>query len=200
MEKTEGDSLQIGEERVLEFWDTPGHAKHHLSIYDPLSNGMFTGDTAGIQYEQLFPHGVNFFLPSTSPNHFDPAAMKQSLQKFREKQLDYIYFGHFGETDLVEEALKQAEAWLDVFVKEAKAAVAEGQGYDEIAKRLLKYVQSELSEQGIQDEHEVYQMINVDLQLSALGMVDYLQKNKRNMEDLLPYMLTYQLKMDEYIF
>lgn len=176
VEKTEGDILQIGEERILEFWDTPGHARHHLGIYDPLSNGMFTGDTAGIQYEQLFPHGVNFFLPSTSPNHFDPAAMKQSLQRFREKQLDYIYFGHFGETDLVEEALKQAESWLDVFVKEAEAAVAEGQGYDEIAKRLLKYVQSELSEQGINDDHEVYQMINVDLQLSALGMVDYLQK------------------------
>ncbi|WP_152656075.1 MBL fold metallo-hydrolase [Oceanobacillus sp. CFH 90083] len=176
VEKTEGDTLQIAEERILEFWDTPGHARHHLGIYDPVSNGMFTGDTAGIQYEQLFPHGVNFFLPSTSPNHFDPAAMKKSLQRFREKQLDYIYFGHFGETDLVEEALKQAESWLDIFVKEAEAAVAEGQGYDEIAERLLVYVQSELREQGIDDAHEVYQMIHVDLQLSALGMVDYLQK------------------------
>ncbi|UUI05486.1 MBL fold metallo-hydrolase [Oceanobacillus jeddahense] len=176
VEKTEGDILQIGEERVLEFWDTPGHARHHLGIYDRLSNGMFTGDTAGIQYEQLFPHGVNFFLPSTSPNHFDPDAMRHSLQRFREKQLDYIYFGHFGETDLVEEALDRAGSWLDIFVKEAETAFAKGQSYDEIAESLLKYVQAELREQGIADDHEVYQMIHIDLQLSALGMIDYLQK------------------------
>ncbi len=176
VEKTEGDTLQLEEGRILEFWDTPGHARHHLGIYDPISNGMFTGDTAGIQYEQLFPHGLNFFLPSTSPNHFDPEAMRHSLQRFREKQLDYIFFGHFGGTDLVEEALEQAEAWLDIFVREGEAAVAEGQSYDEIADRLLKYVQTELREQGIADDHEVYQIINVDLQLSALGMVDYFQK------------------------
>ncbi|MFD1065146.1 MBL fold metallo-hydrolase [Oceanobacillus locisalsi] len=176
VEKTEGDTLQISEGRVLEFWDTPGHAKHHLAIYDPLSNGMFTGDTAGIQYEQLFPHGLDFFLPTTSPNHFDPEAMIASIQRFRDKQLDYIYFGHFGETDLVEEALSQVESWLHLFVKEGEAAFAEGQGYDEIANRLLKHVQSELREQGIDDAHEVYQMIHIDLQLDALGMVDYLQK------------------------
>lgn len=176
VEKTEGDTLKIGPGRILEFWDTPGHAKHHLAIYDPLSNGMFTGDTAGIQYPQLFPHGVDFFLPSTSPNHFDPAAMKQSLQRFREKKLDYIYFGHFGETNLVEEALNQVESWLERFVQEAEDTVANGQSYDKIAERLLVHVRSTLREQGIDDQHEVYQIINVDLQLSALGMVDYLQK------------------------
>lgn len=178
VEKKEGDTLQIAEQRTLTFWDTPGHAKHHLGIYDPVSNGMFTGDTAGIQYPELIPHGVDFFLPTTSPNHFDPAAMKQSLQRFREKQLDYIYFGHFGETNLVEDALNQVEDWLDIFVAEAEDAVANGQGYDAIANRLLDHVQSKLQEQGIDDQHEVYQMIDVDLQLSALGMVDYLQKQK----------------------
>ncbi|WP_212926224.1 MBL fold metallo-hydrolase [Oceanobacillus sp. J11TS1] len=178
VEKKEGDTLQIAEGRTFEFLDTPGHARHHLGIYDPVSNGMFTGDTAGIQYQELIPHGVDFFLPSTSPNHFDPAAMKQSLQRFREKQLDYIYFGHFGETNLVEEALDQVEEWLNLFVKEAKDAVAAGKGYDEIAENLFKHVQSKLQERGIDEEHEVYQMIRVDLQLSALGMVDYLQKQK----------------------
>src|SRR5699024_6429975 len=39
--KTEGDVLQIGPDCVLEFMDTPGHAKHHFTIYDPISNGVF---------------------------------------------------------------------------------------------------------------------------------------------------------------
>ena len=38
VEKGEGDTLTIGENCTLEFLDTPGHAKHHLSIYDPVSN------------------------------------------------------------------------------------------------------------------------------------------------------------------
>ncbi|MFP3490736.1 MBL fold metallo-hydrolase, partial [Staphylococcus sp. SIMBA_130] len=70
--KGEGDILEIGPNCTLEFWDTPGHAKHHISIYDPISNGMFTGDTVGVRYEQLVPNGVDLFLPSTSPNHFNP--------------------------------------------------------------------------------------------------------------------------------
>ncbi len=39
VEKGEGDTLDIGG-RVLTFYDSPGHAKHHLSIHDSLSNGI----------------------------------------------------------------------------------------------------------------------------------------------------------------
>lgn len=42
--KDEGATLKIGPTCTLKFLDTPGHAKHHFSIYDPVSNGMFTGE------------------------------------------------------------------------------------------------------------------------------------------------------------
>ena len=35
-----GDTLQIAEDRILTFYDTPGHAKHHISIHDSLTNGI----------------------------------------------------------------------------------------------------------------------------------------------------------------
>lgn len=174
--KTEGDNLTIGPDRKLEFWDTPGHSRHHIGIYDPVSNGMFTGDTAGIRYEQLIPHGIDYFLPSTSPNHFDPVAMRASIERMRKKSLDYIYFGHFGATDLVNQTFNQVESWLDIFVEEGERAVAEEKGYDAIAKGLLKKVQADLQDKGIPDDHKVYTIINLDLQVSALGIIDYLQK------------------------
>jgi len=34
--KDEGDTLNIGPTCTLKFFDTPEHAKHHFSIYDPL--------------------------------------------------------------------------------------------------------------------------------------------------------------------
>ena len=66
--KGEGDVLKIGPACTLQFLDTPGHAKHHFSIYDPVSNGIFTGDTIGVRYKQLVADGIDLFLPSTSPN------------------------------------------------------------------------------------------------------------------------------------
>lgn len=177
--KGEGDTLQIGPECTLEFLDTPGHAKHHFSIYDPVSKGMFTGDTVGIRYEQLIHEGVNLFLPSTSPNQFDPNAMQAAIDRMIEMKLERIYYGHFGMTENTDRALKQVSEWLDVFMEEGEQIVAEGKGYDELAKALLGRVRHHLREFGIPDDHEAYIVINLDMQVSALGMIDYFKKLKQ---------------------
>ncbi|MBP2079290.1 MBL fold metallo-hydrolase [Oceanobacillus polygoni] len=177
--KGEGDTLKIGPNCTLEFWDTPGHAKHHISIYDPISNGMFTGDTVGVRYEQLVPNGVDLFLPSTSPNHFNPNEMEASIKRIREKNLDRIYFGHFGMTENTEEALNQASDWLDVYMEIGEQVLIEGKGYDVISQRLLVKIREHLREKGIPDEHEVYILINLDLQVGSLGIIDYFKKLKQ---------------------
>lgn len=172
----EGDTLQISPTCTLEFFDTPGHAKHHFSIYDPVSDGIFTGDTVGIRYEQLIPDGVDLFLPSTSPNQFDPEAMRQAISRIRQMNVDRIYYGHFGMTEKVEEALKQVTEWLGVFEQEAEDTFKAGKGYDELAGRLLQQVKEYLRTLLIDDDHGVYVLINMDMQVSALGLIDYLQK------------------------
>lgn len=177
--KGEGDTLKIGPNCTLQFLNTPGHAKHHISIYDPVSNGMFTGDTVGIRYEQLIRDGVSLFLPTTSPNHFDPEAMQASISRMLEMNLDRIYFGHFGMTEETGKALRQVSAWLDIFVEEGEQVIAEGKGYDELATRLLGKVKHHLQEFGIEDDHEVYILINLDMQVSSLGIIDYYKTLKQ---------------------
>ncbi|GAB3807227.1 MBL fold metallo-hydrolase [Virgibacillus kimchii] len=177
--KDEGDTLAIGPDCTLEFLYTPGHAKHHFSIYDPVSNGVFTGDTVGVRYQQLIHDGVGFFLPSTSPNHFDPAAMQESIQRILDMNVDRIYFGHYGMTENPSKALHQVSEWLEVFVEEGEQVVAEGKGYDELSGRLFEKVKLHLQGLGINDEHEVYIIINLDMQVCALGIIDYFQKLKQ---------------------
>ena len=104
----------------VEFLDTPGHANHHFSIYDPISNGMFTGDTVGIRYEQLIRDGVDLFLPSTSPNQFDPDAMRMRLTVWFGLDLNCIYFGHYGMTNNPSRSSSQVADWLDIFMEEAQ--------------------------------------------------------------------------------
>ncbi|CDO03977.1 hydroxyacylglutathione hydrolase [Oceanobacillus picturae] len=177
--KTEGDRLEIGPDCVLEFWDTPGHAKHHLAIYDPISNGIFAGDTAGIRYQQLANREIDFFLPSTSPNQFEPNKMEESIQRMQVKELDRIYFGHYNMTEKTELALQQVLEWLEIFMEEGEQVVAEGKGYDTLAERLLAKVQSALRLKGVPDDDEVYIIINLDLQVSALGIIDYFKNLKQ---------------------
>lgn len=179
MEKSEGDTLTIGPNCTLEFLDTPGHAKHHFSIYDPISNGIFTGDTTGVRYELLLRDGVELYLPTTSPNHFNPNDMHASIARIRERNVDRIYFGHFGMTEQPDEALNQVDEWLDVYMDVAEAVVDEGGDYNEIARQIMKKVKEHLREQGISDDHDVYIIINLDIQISSLGIIDYYQKIKQ---------------------
>lgn len=178
--QTEGDQLTIGPSCTLEFWDTPGHANHHFSIYDPVSNGVFAGDTVGIRYEQLVREGVDLYLPSTSPNQFNPEAMKNAIERMSKANLDAIYYGHFSKTDQPEQALRQSKEWLHVFLEEGHAALAAELDPTQLAERLFNRVQRYLSMQGIPENHEVYPYIRLDMQVSAMGILDTLSKQYRS--------------------
>lgn len=176
MTKDDGETLKIGDSCTLEFLDTPGHARHHFSIYDPVTNGLFTGDTVGVRYQQLIDEGIDYFLPSTSPNHFDPNAMHESINRIRNMHLNRIYYGHFGMTEKVNQALEQVSEWLDIFVEIGEEAVSEGKGYDVLASRMLEQVKGDLSIKGLRTDHDVYIVLNLDMQVCALGIIDYFNK------------------------
>ncbi|MDN7240814.1 MBL fold metallo-hydrolase [Planococcus sp. N028] len=174
----EADHLKIGPACTLEFLDTPGHANHHFSIYDPVSHGVFAGDTVGIRYEQLVDEGIDLFLPSTSPNQFDPKAMQRAIERLRAMELGAIYYGHFGMTTRPTAALTQVGEWLPIFVEQAKAVAAEGKGPDVLAQRLYDLVVEKLQAKSVRDDHEVYALIELDLQVSAMGLLEYLGKQE----------------------
>lgn len=176
VQKTDGDALRIGPNSELHFMDSPGHANHHFSIYDPVSNGMFTGDTAGVHYPMLRKEGIHFVLPSTSPNQFDPDQMLRSIERYEKRNLDRIYFGHFGMTEQVEDVYRHIREWLPVFVATGEEVLAEGLGDRELAQRLLVRVTEYLQSHGVADDHPVYEVIRLDLSVCSMGIVDYLQK------------------------
>ena len=179
--KNDGDSLELGEESTLLFIDTPGHANHHFSIYHPSSKGIFSGDTAGIFYPQIYQKGIEFYLPSTSPNQFDPGKMLKSIERFKELELERIYFGHYGMSENPTETFRQVENWLDIFIEEAKIVVYGDEETSEkvelITERLYDKITAHLVQQGFADPHPIYALLQLDINVSAMGLVDYLTKN-----------------------
>ncbi|MEH7445100.1 MBL fold metallo-hydrolase [Bacillus sp. JJ1122] len=179
--KGDGDTLVIGEELTLQFFDTPGHANHHFSIHHPATNGIFSGDTAGIYYPQIHREDIEFYLPSTSPNQFDPEKMIQSINKYKELRVERIYFGHYGMSENPAEAFKQVEYWLEIFLTEAKHAVTTCEGtaqrIEEVTKRLFDKIKEYLTNHGLAENHSIFELLYLDINVSSMGLVHYLEKD-----------------------
>src|SRR3546814_17351965 len=48
----DGEQLAFGDGSLL-FIDSPGHARHHFSVWVAVSRGFFTGDTFGLSYREF---------------------------------------------------------------------------------------------------------------------------------------------------
>lgn len=179
--KQDGETLKIGKNCTLTFIDTPGHANHHFSIFDPISNGIFTGDTIGIYYQELKNDGIELYLPSTSPNQFNPELMLESADKIEKLNVDAIYFGHYGMTTNVNEVFRQLKFWIPIFVEAAKDGFqVNGTQNDKIQATndiLQTRIREHLREKHIQDHHPVYDILKLDLEVCSMGLIDYLTKN-----------------------
>jgi glyoxylase-like metal-dependent hydrolase (beta-lactamase superfamily II) len=80
IEAPEGFRLELGG-RPLLFLDTPGHARHHVCVWDEASRSMFTGDTFGLAYRELASPRGAFVLPTTTPVQFEPEALLASIDR-----------------------------------------------------------------------------------------------------------------------
>jgi glyoxylase-like metal-dependent hydrolase (beta-lactamase superfamily II) len=171
----DGDSIILSEKCTLTFFDTPGHANHHLSILDSAINSIYTGDTIGIQYPV---QNRSFFLPSTSPNQFNPDHMLKSAQKIESLNPEFIYFGHFGGTTETAEVFKQLRHWLPVFLESTREVVDAFSNQpsslvDRLAEVLLTKIKTELGPSLNQESEE---MLEVDAYVSAMGLLHYFKQ------------------------
>lgn len=97
----DGDELSVGG-RTLAFMDSPGHARHHFTVWDEQTRGWFTGDTFGLSYRNLDTVNGAFIFPTTTPIQFDPEALVSSIDRMVEKTPENMYLTHFGRVQEVE--------------------------------------------------------------------------------------------------
>lgn len=183
--KEDGSTLELSKDCQLTFYDTPGHANHHFSIHESVSNGIFTGDTVGIYYHELVSEGIALYLPSTSPNQFNPTAMLQSAKRIEELKVNFIFFGHYGMSSNVNEVFKQLHYWLPYFMEAGKIGLTTTENKtlleqkDAVKNALLAPITTYLDEKNIPRDHEVYSILNLDLDVCSMGIVDYYHKNQK---------------------
>lgn len=84
--------------RPLRFYETPGHARHHVAVHDEKSGQVFAGDTFGLSYRELDEGERQFVFPTTSPVQFDPVAYHASIDCVARLAGDEpVYLTHFSQ-------------------------------------------------------------------------------------------------------
>jgi len=105
--------------RPLRVLDTPGHARHHLCLWDEASRACFTGDTLGVSYREFRNERWHYALPSSSPVQYDPVALHASVARLLALQPAFACITHFGAVAGVE-----AQAAMVLRQSDAMAALA----------------------------------------------------------------------------
>lgn len=167
----DGEKLDLGD-RIFTFYHSPGHARHHMVIYDSLSKGVFAGDALGIRFSGLSRLlGRDYILPSTTPTEFDPEEMLATISRLASLGARRIFFTHFGPGDDVPAILSRNREMVEVMAKLGQEVFAAGGGVAELKEKLWELVGPEVK--GLDCSHPALRHLDADLELNAQGIIYY---------------------------
>lgn len=171
VEAVEGLELDLAG-RPFRFLDTPGHARHHVCIWDETSRGFFTGDTFGLSYRELDVAGRPSIFPTTTPVQFEPEAMHASIDRLLAYQPEAVYLTHFGRVGEVARLGADLHRLVDAHVAVAReAAGAGGDRHAALHAGLTGLLLAEAARQGwTLPQAELLELFATDLELNAQGL------------------------------
>lgn len=164
--------------RELEFIDTPGHARHHFSVWDVASRGFFTGDTFGLSYRVFDGPQGPWLMPTTTPVQFEPDAWQQTLDRYLAHEPQCMYLTHYGRIgDVPRMAAELRQGLMDYqhlamsldAPPEQRHAVLKSALFD-WSLQALKNRQAPVSEEVARD------WLELDLELNAQGLLVWLDQ------------------------
>jgi glyoxylase-like metal-dependent hydrolase (beta-lactamase superfamily II) len=166
----DGDEITLGN-RQLRFMDTPGHARHHFCVYDSLSNGWFTGDTFGLSYREFDTRNGAFIFPTTTPVQFDPAALKNSINKLVADDPDCMYLTHYGRVDEVQHLAVKMKEGVDILAGIAETYKNSAARRQKIEAAISDWLLQALAQHGVMlAQDKCLQILQIDIELNTQGI------------------------------
>ena len=126
----DGMKLDLGKGLVLEIYLTPGHAPHHICVFDRKESILLAGDTAGIY--------MNGFLRPGTPPPFRFHDYMTSLDRMIALKPTKIGYAHFGCYDNAVTRLRVVKAQTMLWCDIAQAGVKKGKTAEEIIELIGK--------------------------------------------------------------
>ncbi len=163
--------------RPLRCIDTPGHARHHLCVFDEASRGWFTGDTFGLAYRELHGPSGPFALPTTTPVQFEPEALHASIDRLLSFDPARAFLTHYGEVRELGRMADDLHAAIDAMVGIARALVAAPDRHARMVDALTRHTLDRLRAQGCPlDADAAREVLHMDMELNAQGLGVWLDR------------------------
>ncbi len=170
----DGDVVPLGN-RAIEAVYTPGHASHHVCLFDSQTNAVFVGDALGV-----FLPDVRILRPATPPPEFDLELAVESIGRVVDRNPSRLLFSHFGPADDVGDlcrlAVRRVQRWAQI----VDEALTETEDVMDVVRILKERTVEEMSAaagprfDAVQDRYEVLS----SYQMNALGLMRYVRKRR----------------------
>lgn len=167
--------------RPLLLVHTPGHALHHLSVWDARTRSWFSGDIFGISYREFDVDGRPFAIPTTSPVQFDPVQMKDSIRRLLSTHPAACYATHFGAIrhDVQRVGLRLIEQ-VDAMVALAQFLADAPGRHDALKQALTRLYVDRARIHGVAaPERVVPALLDMDIELNAQGLAAWLARGRK---------------------
>jgi glyoxylase-like metal-dependent hydrolase (beta-lactamase superfamily II) len=160
--------------------DTPGHASHHICIFDAASRSIFTGDTFGISYRDFDGADSIHIFPTTTPVQFDPDALKASIARLVALRPQAAYLTHFGRIEHPGKHAPELIRQIDVMVAIAAEHANAPDRHARLVAALADLYAPRAAALGGLPETTARELLAMDVELNAQGLGVWLDRIARH--------------------
>lgn len=166
--------------RKMQTLYTEGHALHHYSLNDPISRGVFTGDSFGVSYRELDTAAGEMIFPTSTPTHFDPDAAHVSVDRIMGCKPKQLYLTHYSRVRDLDRLAADMHAGIDAYA----AMAIENKDADDlhaaIEPSMSDYLTTRARAHGYKGDNAALQSIlEIDVRLNTMGLISWLQRLKK---------------------
>lgn len=140
------DNIDIGGARLRVF-EAPGHARHHLCVFEPQSGCLFSGEALGHYHPES-----GMLLPAVAPPGFDLEASFETIRRIEALKPSIICFSQFGQHRDAPFVLNEAKTLLAAFGARVREALENGVGSGDIIEMMLREVANNPGAQRFSEE------------------------------------------------
>jgi glyoxylase-like metal-dependent hydrolase (beta-lactamase superfamily II) len=130
----DGDVISI-DGRELQILHAPGHAPHHIAIFDRTTAGLFSGESLGVPRDGT----ESSPLPTAAPPGFDLEDYLETIEKLRQLHPRILFFSHDGTgknpEELIAKVAENTKEFGDIILQGLKR----GETIETINSRLKEY-------------------------------------------------------------
>ena len=172
----DGATVRLGG-RELELIHTPGHALHHYCVVDRDHELIFSGDTFGISYRDFDVDGRAFIFPTTTPVHFDPEALCNSVDRLMSYRPQAIFLTHYAEVRDLERLAREMKARVRAFADLGRRHADAPERAVKLRNGMFAMISGWLDEHDFpRDDRERHRLLDDDVELNCQGVEFWLDR------------------------